>query len=50
MFPEDSSAAKVSSLTKNPPSGGIPLIEKSRNAKTLARRGSLTRSDASAAR
>jgi len=30
-------AARISSLTKKPPSGGIPLIEKIRKAKIIAR-------------
>jgi hypothetical protein len=31
----------MSSLIKNPPSGGIPLIEKIRKAKIIARTGLL---------
>jgi hypothetical protein len=34
-----STAERISSLTKNPPSGGIPLIEKTIKAKIIARIG-----------
>ena len=32
-------AERISSFTKNPPSGGIPLLEKTINAKIIARIG-----------
>jgi hypothetical protein len=34
-----STADRISSLTKKPPSGGIPLIEKTMKAKIIARSG-----------
>ncbi len=48
--PESISAAKVSSLTKKPPRGGRPLIEKRRIAKIAASIGSESRIDDRATR
>jgi hypothetical protein len=42
---ESITAARISNLMKNPANGGIPLLEKIRNAKKIARSGFIFLSD-----